>query len=268
MGSDADVVAQESPHQSATNGSHEPAQSRDSAGVASLTELALAKHEEGTPIPHQGPSEDRSPSAGTGVSQRSNTHSKGESKGESQGSKKSNVSSALARRRQRQLATLLEPQEFPDPHRYNARSLYLFTLQNPIRRALIRAIEWKWWDRIVLLLIFLNTVQLAAFLPFDVPALNPDPEFRDAMDIVGKVPPALSLSLSLSLSLFSLSPPLPRISFPILIQFYPRMPRLHCPGRAGLVWVHITRHNTPPGLLHKMAGSISIGDHWESPERL
>ncbi|KAJ1482877.1 hypothetical protein T484DRAFT_2627850 [Baffinella frigidus] len=191
MGMEADAAAQESPHQDSTNGSHDPAQSRDSTGyTAALTEEALAKHGQGNPtIVSRGPPEGKTPSAGTGVSRRSkreSDNSKGESKG-SQGTKKSNVSSALEKRRQRQLASLLEPQEFPDPHRYNARSLYCFKLQNPLRKFLIRAIEWKWWDRTVLILIFLNTLQLALYDPFDVEALNPDPEYRDAMTAVGAV---------------------------------------------------------------------------------
>jgi hypothetical protein len=82
---------------------------------------------------------------------------------------------------------MAEPHGFPDPRRYNERSLFLFQLQNPLRKLLIRAIEWPWWDRGVLALIFLNTLQLAAFNPFDVPELNPDPELRNAMEAVGAV---------------------------------------------------------------------------------
>jgi hypothetical protein len=33
------------------------------------------------------------------------------------------------------------------------------------RKAFIRGIEWKWWDRIVLILIGMNTLQLALYNP-------------------------------------------------------------------------------------------------------
>jgi hypothetical protein len=47
-------------------------------------------------------------------------------------------------------------------------------------------IENKWWDRVVLSWIFLNTIQLAMYNPFDIPALKPVSPIRDAMDNVGK----------------------------------------------------------------------------------
>ena len=47
-------------------------------------------------------------------------------------------------------------------------------------------IENKWWDRVVLSWIFLNTIQLAMYNPFDIPALKPVSPTRDAMDTVGK----------------------------------------------------------------------------------
>ena len=82
---------------------------------------------------------------------------------------------------------------WPDPRKYNARSLMLFTLDNRARRAAIASIEWRWWDRGVLVLIFLNTVQLALFDPFDIPALQPHSPQRDAMRTVGVVFSALFL---------------------------------------------------------------------------
>ena len=54
---------------------------------------------------------------------------------------------------------------WPDPSRYNAVTELGMTLSNPIRKAAIRSIEWKWWDRGVLFLIFLNTLQLALYNP-------------------------------------------------------------------------------------------------------
>jgi hypothetical protein len=47
-------------------------------------------------------------------------------------------------------------------------------------------IENKWWDRVVLSWIFLNTIQLAMYNPFDIPALKPLSPTRDAIDTVGK----------------------------------------------------------------------------------
>jgi len=39
---------------------------------------------------------------------------------------------------------------WPDPRKYQATSLYVFTLKNPLRRLVIASIESKWWDRTVL----------------------------------------------------------------------------------------------------------------------
>ncbi|EKX47601.1 hypothetical protein GUITHDRAFT_86293, partial [Guillardia theta CCMP2712] len=72
------------------------------------------------------------------------------------------------------------------------RSLRLFSLQNPLRKLCIRGIEWKWWDRIVLFVIALNTVQLAMIDPFDVLSLSCwtwktwPPAGRDFLDLIGK----------------------------------------------------------------------------------
>jgi len=63
----------------------------------------------------------------------------------------------------------------------------MFTLDNKFRRLLIRGIEWKWWDRTVLFLIFLNTIQLALYEPFDNATLRPGFHKRDVLDICGKV---------------------------------------------------------------------------------
>lgn len=76
---------------------------------------------------------------------------------------------------------------WPDPNVYNHRSFFLFPLDGIVRKAAIACIEWKWWDRIVLFFIFLNTIQLAVYNPFDIPQLNPVSPFRDALDIIGKV---------------------------------------------------------------------------------
>jgi voltage-dependent calcium channel T type alpha-1G len=55
-----------------------------------------------------------------------------------------------------------------------------------LRRACIAAIEWKWFERIILAMIALNTVKLAMFDPFDTPELRPQSQRREAMDLVGK----------------------------------------------------------------------------------
>ena len=39
---------------------------------------------------------------------------------------------------------------------YEATALFLLKLDSPVRLFFIRAVEWEWWDRVVLLLIFLN----------------------------------------------------------------------------------------------------------------
>jgi len=63
--------------------------------------------------------------------------------------------------------------------------LYLLTLDNPLRRLAIKGIECKWWDRGVLAFIFLNTIQLALYDPFDILALKPVSVQRDIMDSIG-----------------------------------------------------------------------------------
>eukprot|EP00960_Hanusia_phi_P034619 751196-Hanusia_phi.AAC.1 len=100
-------------------------------------------------------------------------------------SKFSSSLSALSQKRRRQRE--YQAHVWPDPHKYNPRSLYMFTLDNKFRRLLIRGIEWKWWDRTVLFLIFLNTIQLALYEPFDNATLRPGFHKRDVLDICGKV---------------------------------------------------------------------------------
>ena len=60
----------------------------------------------------------------------------------------------------------------PDEGKYNHRSLFLFTLQNPIRQMLIRWIEWRFWDTKVICIIMLNTLTLAMFDCFDKPSMR------------------------------------------------------------------------------------------------
>ena len=63
---------------------------------------------------------------------------------------------------------------WPDPDLYQPRALALLTLQNPLRRMCIAAVEWVWFDRFVLGVILLNSLQLAMFDPFDIPSLQPN----------------------------------------------------------------------------------------------
>ena len=53
----------------------------------------------------------------------------------------------------------------PDLNKYNKRSLFVFTLKNPLRLFFIRILEDKRTDQTVLLLILLNTCQLALYNP-------------------------------------------------------------------------------------------------------
>ena len=99
-------------------------------------------------------------------------------------SKFSSSLSALSQKRRKQKESLANV--WPDPHKYNPRSLYMFTLDSKVRRLLIRGIEWKWWDRTVLFLILLNTIQLAMYEPYDNPTLRPGFHKRDVLDICGK----------------------------------------------------------------------------------
>ena len=59
---------------------------------------------------------------------------------------------------------------WPSVHDYEALSLGVFTLRNPLRKFCIACIEWPWWDKGVLLLIVVNTIQLMMFDPFDTSA--------------------------------------------------------------------------------------------------
>jgi hypothetical protein len=61
---------------------------------------------------------------------------------------------------------------WPDEGKYNKRSLFLFTLQSPIRQMLIRWIEWRFWDTKVIGIIMLNTLTLAMFDCFDKPSMR------------------------------------------------------------------------------------------------
>jgi hypothetical protein len=84
-------------------------------------------------------------------------------------------------------------ESWPNPRKYNHRSLLLFSLKSPFRRALIAAIEWPWWDRIVLVVIMINSGLLAYYQPYDVPALRPNDTERKALEYVSKVNHSVAL---------------------------------------------------------------------------
>jgi hypothetical protein len=116
-------------------------------------------------------------------SRPSSAHSKANS--EHEGSVRSGISSS--RQSKKGLRKEEEVHSWPDPRKYNPRSLLLFSLQNPFRRAFIAAIEWPWWDRIVLGVIMINSGLLAYYQPYDVPELRPDETERRALEYVSKV---------------------------------------------------------------------------------
>lgn len=78
-------------------------------------------------------------------------------------------------------------QTWPSPDKYNQRSLLVFSLDNPIRKFFIAAIEWPWWDRTVLLVILVNTLTLLLEDPYDIPELKYDSPFRTAMGLLSTV---------------------------------------------------------------------------------
>eukprot|EP00291_Cryptomonas_curvata_P015392 CAMPEP_0172151160 /NCGR_PEP_ID=MMETSP1050-20130122/65_1 /TAXON_ID=233186 /ORGANISM="Cryptomonas curvata, Strain CCAP979/52" /LENGTH=445 /DNA_ID=CAMNT_0012819215 /DNA_START=59 /DNA_END=1393 /DNA_ORIENTATION=- len=80
-----------------------------------------------------------------------------------------------------------QPAPWPDPYKYEARSLFCLTLQNPIRQGLIFAIENPWWDRIVLVIILINTVSLIARDPYDVEQFQPESKLRTAWEILSTI---------------------------------------------------------------------------------
>jgi hypothetical protein len=84
---------------------------------------------------------------------------------------------------------------WPDPQQYEAMSLACLSLQNPLRRVCIWGIEQTWWDNGVVILILLNTLQLAMFDPLDNEANLPVSHVttgkawpflgRNVLDIIG-----------------------------------------------------------------------------------
>ena len=84
-------------------------------------------------------------------------------------------SEASKRRKARRKSVAEEaaaPRPWPDGRKYNHRSLFLFTLQNPFRQTLIKWIEWKYWDTKVICVILLNTLTLAMYDCFVKPSMR------------------------------------------------------------------------------------------------
>jgi hypothetical protein len=98
-----------------------------------------------------------------------------------------------------------QPASWPDPYKYEARSLFCLTLQNPIRKCLIFAIENRWWDRIVLGIILINTVSLIARDPYDVEQFQPESKLRTAWETMSTVS-ILTLPLLCMVLIFQKSP--------------------------------------------------------------
>jgi hypothetical protein len=68
-------------------------------------------------------------------------------------------------------------QVWPDPEyvekEYSERSLFMLSRQNGLRRLAMSALEHPWWDRGVMAFIFLNTIVLLMFDPFDTEDILP-----------------------------------------------------------------------------------------------
>jgi hypothetical protein len=81
-------------------------------------------------------------------------------------------SSSLTERSRRRIEAEKGPRPWPDDRLYNHRSLFLLTLQNPFRQAIIRMIEWEHWDNKVIGVIMCNTITLAMYDCFDTPQMR------------------------------------------------------------------------------------------------
>lgn len=91
---------------------------------------------------------------------------------------------------------LVALQTWPSRAFYEPRSLMLLGLDNGLRRLSIRAIEWVWWDRVVLLCIGLNSLQLAMYDPFDTPEFLPDHDNILSGEIAGGSVPVSFLPMA------------------------------------------------------------------------
>ena len=129
--------------------------------VPTLTEENLNKHfaslDEGS-----GAKRERLPSEGSRLSCRSS---------------RSMLSERAKRKQAAKQAAEDGPTAWPDETAYEKRSLFYFTLKDPIRRAAIFAIEWpkrgsSFWDKKVLAIIMLNTCTMAMFDCFDKPSMR------------------------------------------------------------------------------------------------
>ena len=76
---------------------------------------------------------------------------------------------------------------WPDPNIFSQRSLVFFTLQNPLRRVVIAAVERPIWDRAVLFVISFNACVLLSHDPYDVPELLPVSPKRDILHTLSQV---------------------------------------------------------------------------------
>ena len=72
---------------------------------------------------------------------------------------------------------------WPDPRRWEASSLYIFSLNNPIRKFAIFLCEKGRVDAVLLLAILASTTAMALSDPFDIPERKPESQVRDALEL-------------------------------------------------------------------------------------
>eukprot|EP00961_Rhodomonas_salina_P120242 1618343-Rhodomonas_salina.1 len=77
--------------------------------------------------------------------------------------------------------------------RYTPRSLYCMTLSNPLRRRAIDLLEWRWFDRLILLTIALNCGFMASDDPLNLDPASPHMVLLTNMGILFQVRPAPAL---------------------------------------------------------------------------
>jgi len=70
----------------------------------------------------------------------------------------------------------------------------VLSLDNPFRKKLIGFLEWKWFDRFILVVIFINSCSLAAFDPLDTVEINPQSTKRDVLQMASLVFTAIFLA--------------------------------------------------------------------------
>ena len=93
--------------------------------------------------------------------------------------------------------------EWPDAGVYSERSCLLMGRKNFLRQLCIKALENKWWDRGVLLFIFMNTIVLAMFDPYDTDQILPKHAPGKHLVSGKSWPPLSAITLSMLTKFFS-----------------------------------------------------------------